>query len=326
MLILSCTEVESLLDLDRLVDAVAAAMVDLSAARASAPSRVAAVVADRHAMLAAMPAFLPSSGALATKLVSLFPENTDRPTHQAIICCFDPANGAPLAIMDGTYVTAARTAAGSALATRLLAREGARVVSVIGTGVQAHSHARALARLPGVLDVQIAGRDHGRAKALVGDLVEAGIAATALPSVEDAVRTADVVCAATHAAEPVVRRGLLRPGMHVNSVGYNTAGQGEVDVETIRDALVVVESRSAALAAPPAGALELGRAIQSGAIDADHIHAEIGEIVAGDRPGRTDDRQVTLYKSVGVAVQDAAAAGLILEAARARGAGTELEL
>jgi alanine dehydrogenase len=134
------------------------------------------------------------------------------------------------------------------------------------------------------------------------------------------------VCAATHAAEPVVRRELLRPGTHVNSVGYNTAGEGEVDVQTIRDALVVVESRSAALAAPPAGAVELGRAIQGGTIDADHIHAEIGEIVAGDRPGRTDDRQLTLYKSVGVAVQDAAAAGLILEAARARGAGTELEL
>jgi ornithine cyclodeaminase/alanine dehydrogenase-like protein (mu-crystallin family) len=326
MLILSRAEVESLLDLDRLVDAVAAAMVDVSQGRASMPSRVAAVVADRHAMVVAMPAFLPSSGALTTKLVTVFPENTDRPTHQAIICCFDPANGAPLAIMDGTHVTAARTAAGSVLATRLLARDGASVVSVIGTGVQAHSHARAVARLPGIGQVQVAGRDHGRAKALVDELFESGSAAIAVPSVEDAVRSADVVCAATHAAEPVVRREWLRPGTHVNSVGYNTAGEGEVDVETIRDALVVVESRSAALAAPPAGAVELGRAIERGAIGAGHIHAEIGEIIAGDRAGRTDDGQLTLYKSVGVAAQDAAAAALVWEAARSRGVGTEIEV
>jgi alanine dehydrogenase len=325
MLILSRAEVESLLDLDRLVDVVAAAMVDLSRGRASTAPRVAASVADRHAMLAAMPAFLPASGALTTKLVSVFPDNTDRPTHQAIICCFDPANGAPLAVMDGTYVTAARTAAGSMLATRLLAREGARVVSVIGTGVQAHSHARAAARLPGVRVIQIAGRDHTRARALVGDLLEEGTTATALASIEDAVRSADVVCAATHADEPVVRRDWLRPGTHVNSVGYNTAGEGEVDIQTMRDALVVVESRSAALAAPPAGAVELARAIEAGAIDADHMH-EIGEIAAGDRAGRIDAGQLTLYKSVGVAVQDAAAAGLILEAARARGVGTEVDV
>jgi ornithine cyclodeaminase/alanine dehydrogenase-like protein (mu-crystallin family) len=326
MLILSRTEVEALLDLDRLVDALAAAMVDLSGGRASAPPRVAATVTDRSAMLAAMPAFLRSPGALTTKLVSLFPENTDRPTHQAIICCFDPADGTPLAIMDGTYVTAARTAAGSALATRLLAREASRVVSVIGTGVQARSHARAAARLPGVQLVQVAGRDHGKAVALVDDLLESGTAAAALPSIEAAVRSADIVCATTHAAEPVVRREWLGPGTHVNSVGYNAAGIGEVDVETIRDAVVVVESRSVALADPPAGAIELGRAIETGAIDADHIRAEIGEIAAGDREGRTDDRQLTLYKSVGVAVQDAAAAALVWDAARARGVGTSIDI
>jgi ornithine cyclodeaminase len=134
------------------------------------------------------------------------------------------------------------------------------------------------------------------------------------------------VCATTHAAEPVVRREWLGPGTHVNSVGYNAAGIGEVDVETIRDAVVVVESRSVALADPPAGAIELGRAIETGAIDADHIRAEIGEIAAGDREGRTDDRQLTLYKSVGVAVQDAAAAALVWDAARARGVGTSIDI
>ncbi len=174
--------------------------------------------------------------------------------------------------------------------------------------------------------IQVAGRDHSKAMALVDELRGSGTAATALASVEDAVRSADIVCAATHAAQPVVRREWLGPGTHVNSVGYNTAGDGEIDVQTIRDALVVVESRSVALAAPPAGAVELRRAMETGVISADDIDAEIGELVTGDRAGRTDDSQLTLYKSVGVAVQDATAAALILHAARARSIGTTIEM
>ena len=145
--------------------------------------------------------------------------------------------------------------------------------------------------------------------ALTRELVDAGIAAEAVDSIEVAVRTADVVCAPTHADQPVVRRTWLRPGTHVNSVGYNSAGAGEVDTETVRDAVLVVESRDAVLAPPPAGAVELRRAIETGAVNADHIHAELGELIAGDRrKGRTHDGQLTLDKSVGVAVQDAAAA------------------
>jgi ornithine cyclodeaminase len=326
VLVLSRGDVEAVLDLDCLIDAVAAAMVDLSRGRVSMPSRVAALVAGRHAMLAAMPVFLPSMGSLTTKLVSLFPENTGRPTHQAIICCFDAETGTPAALMDGTYVTAARTAAGSALATRLLARAGSSVVSVIGTGVQALAHARALSRLPGIEVFHIAGRDHGKVVALTGELADVGIRAEAAASIEDAVRCADVVCAATHADEPVVRREWLRPGTHINSVGYSSGGAGEVDSDTVRDALVVVESRTAALAAPPSGAVELRRAIEAGVIGASHIHAEIGELVVGDRAGRTDPAQLTLYKSVGVAVQDAAAAALVLQAARDRGTGVHIQI
>lgn len=325
MLVLSRSEVESLLDLDALVDAVAQAMVDLSERRASMPPRVAAEVTGRG-LLAAMPAFLPSTGALTTKLVSLFPANRDRPTHQAIICVFDPGTGTPLAVMDGTHVTATRTAAGSALATTLLARRDARVLTVIGSGVQAASHARAVGRLPGIDTVQVAGRDHAAVAALVAELVQLDVPATAVASVEEAVRSADVVCATTHAERPVVRRAWLRPGTHVNSVGYNTAGEGEVDGETIRDSLLVVESRASALAAPPSGAVELHRALGRGLIEPDHIHAEIGEIVAGRATGRTDDEQLTVYKSVGVAVQDAAAAALVLDAARTRGAGTDVDV
>jgi ornithine cyclodeaminase/alanine dehydrogenase-like protein (mu-crystallin family) len=227
--------------------------------------------------------------------------------------------------MDGEHITATRTAAGSALATRLLARPAASVVSIVGTGVQARSHAYALSRLNGIAVIQVTGRDPSRAAALADELHGAGIAASAAASIEDAVRTADVVCVATHAAEPVIRRGWLNPGTHVNSVGYNASGAGEIDVDTIRDALLVVESRASALAPPPSGPIELHNAISTGAINAEHIHAEIGELVAGDRPGRTDDTQITLYKSVGIAVQDAAAAALVLANARARGIGAEVD-
>jgi alanine dehydrogenase len=326
VLVLSQADVEAVLDLDQLVDAIATAMFDVSTGQASMPPRVAASVAHRHAMLAAMPAFLPSAGTLTAKLVSLFPDNRDRPTHQAVIVCFDAETGTPVALMDGTYITATRTAAGSALATRLLARAGSAVVTVIGTGVQARSHARALSRLAGIDVVQIVGRDVDEVTALTEELADAGIPATAMDSIEEGVRSAHVVCAATHADTPVVRREWLAPGTHVNSVGYNAAGTGEIDTATVRDAVLVVEARSAALAEPPSGAVELRRAIELGVITADHIHAELGELVAGDREGRTDDSQLTLYKSVGVAAQDAAAAGLVLESARRVGAGTDTDV
>jgi alanine dehydrogenase len=325
VLILSARDVEQLLDLDQLVDAVEAAMIDLSDGRASMPPRVAASVAERDGLLLAMSAYLPSAGALTTKLVSLFPRNRDQPTHQALICCFDPDHGTPLAVMDGTYVTAVRTAAGSAMATRLLASR-TQVVAVIGTGVQARAHARAIARLPGVEVLLVAGRDQDEAAALVAELVAAGLTAQEAGSIEAAVRAADVVCACTHADRPVVRRGWLRAGTHVNSVGYNANGDGEVDVETLQDAILVVESRAAALAPPPGGAIELRRAIEQGAIDAADVHAELGELAAGRAAGRGDPDQLTLYKSVGVAVQDAAAAAVVLRLARAQGIGTEVPI
>ncbi|MDT4980490.1 MAG: hypothetical protein QOG07_2369 [Pseudonocardiales bacterium] len=325
MLVLSATEVESLLDLDALVEAIEAAMIDLSSGRASMPARVAALVPDRQALLAAMPAFLPSAGALTTKLVSQFPQNEDRPSHQALICCFDPETGTPVAIMDGTHVTALRTAAGSALASRLLARPGASVVAVLGTGVQARAHARLMVRLAGVRIIRVAGRNPLRVQHIVDELVAAGVPAEAADSIEDAVRSADIVCGATHTDRPVVRYDWLQAGTHVNSVGYNAAGAGEVDVATIANSLVVVESRSSALAAPPSGAIELRRAIDQGALDPDWV-IELGEVAADPSTGRIEDSQLTLYKSVGVAVQDAAAAALVLRAAWERGVGIEISI
>jgi alanine dehydrogenase len=320
MLVLSRADVEGLLDLDQLREAVGRAMADLSAGRVSMPPRIAALVPERDALLAAMPAYLQSSGALATKLVSLFPRNTDRPTHQAVIVVFDADNGSPLALMDGEAITAARTAAGSALATDLLARKDPYRLVVIGTGVQARAHLRAVSRVRQFGSISVAGRDEEKAKALAKEL-----GASAYADIEQAVREADVICACTHSAEPVVRREWLKPGAHVNSVGYNTAGR-EVDGATFRDALVVVESRAATLAPPPAGSNDIAMAIAEGAMTREHVHAELGELVSGAKAGRSDASQVTLYKSVGVAVQDAAAAAMILESARKAGVGRTIDL
>jgi alanine dehydrogenase len=315
VIILSQADVRELLDLDALVDALAAAHRDLSAGDASMPPRIAALVQEREGLLGAMPSYLPSAG-LACKLVSLFPHNRDRETHQAVICVFDPENGTPLALMDGTYITAARTAAGSALATRLLAREDAKSLAIVGTGVQARSHARAITRVRDFTEIRVAGRDAARAEALAAEL---GSTARAVASYEDAVRGADVVAATTHATEPVVRRQWVSPGAHVNSVGLNPAGR-ELDDALVAEALLVVESRDSALAPPPAGAPELA------GLDPASVHAELGELVSGSKPGRTSEDEITLYKSVGVAVQDAAAAALVLAAAKERSVGTELQL
>ena len=279
------------------------------------PPRIAALVEERQGLLGVMPSYLPSAG-LACKLVTLFPQNTDRHTHQAVIAVFDPENGTPLALMDGRYITATRTAAGSALATRLLAREDAEVLALLGTGVQARSHARALPRVRQFSEIRVAGRDRSRAEALAEEI---GPQARAVDTYEEAVRGSDVVAATSHATEPIVRREWLSPGVHVNSVGLNPSGR-EVDEQTVADALLVVESRESALTPPPAGAPELV------GLSAADVHAELGELVAGTKPGRTSRDQITLYKSVGVAVQDVAAAALVLAAAKGRSMGRAIEL
>ena len=286
MLVLNRDEVEELLDLDALPDALARAHAELSAGAVSMPARIAALA--EGGLLGAMPAYLPSAG-LGCKLVTLFPGNVDRPTHQAEIVIFDPENGTPVAVMDGTYITAMRTAAAAALATRLLAREDARVLAILGTGVQSRSAQEMFPRVRDFAEIRVAGRGE----------------------YEDAVRGADVVHAATHSPEPVVRAEWLEPGAHVSSVGYNAPGS-ELDPAIVARADVIcVESRDSAFAPLPAGAPELA-AVEPGRT------VELGEVVSGTRPGRTRDGEITLYKSVGVAVQDLAAAALVLTAAQAR--------
>jgi len=310
VLVLTRSEVEELLDLDELVGALARAHEELSSGTVSMPPRIAAFASD--GLLGAMPAYLPSAG-LGCKLVTLFPHNTDRPTHQAAIVLFDPERGSPVALMDGTYITATRTAAAAALAARLLARPDARVLAILGSGVQARSHALAFARVREWTEIRIASRDRAKAEALAAEL-----GATASASFEDAVRGADVVAATTHSAEPVVAAEWVAPGTHVSSVGYNAPGS-ELDPALVRAATIVVESRESSFAPPPGGAPELAN------VDRTSV-TELGELVSGTRRGRATPVEITLYKSVGVAVQDLAAAALVLAAARERGAGLEIEL
>src|SRR5919205_2386027 len=223
MLVLSRSDVEELLDLDALLDALAAAHAELSAGKASLVPRMGAF-AGEIGILGAMPAYAPSTG-LGCKLVTLFPENRDRPTHQAMIALFEPGTGTPAALMDGTYITAMRTAAAAALAARLLARSDARVLAILGTGVQSRSAQEMFPRARDFAEVRVAGR---------GEF-------------EDAVRGADVVHATTSSPEPVVRFDWLSPGAHVSSVGSTLGGGSELDPAIVEQAdVVVVEQRDSA--------------------------------------------------------------------------------
>jgi ornithine cyclodeaminase len=317
MLLLDAAEVSALLDMDALIAALAPAMVELSAGRVSMPPRTAAIV-QGQGLLGTMPAYLPSSRTLSCKLVTVFPGNAKRDlhTHQAVVMLFDADTGAPKAMLDGASITALRTAAGSALATRLLSREDAATLLIVGTGVQALSHARALARVRKLRELRIAGRDAKKAEQLAQSLSkEFAIGTRGYPIGAEAFSGADIICATTHAEQPVVKGEWLEPGMHVNSVGLNPHGR-ELDAEALRKARLFVESRAAALAPPPSGAGDLVGA---------EVHAEIGEVLAGPQKGRESDQQITLYKSVGVAVQDAVAAQLVYDAALARRVGTEIK-
>ena len=310
MLVLSRAEVRRLLDLDQLLDALERAFVELSAGRASVPPRIAAET--ERGLLAAMPGY--ADGILETKLVSVFAGNHEvgLPSHQATIALFDDATGKPLALMDGTEITAVRTGAASAVATRALARPDARVLAVLGAGVQARSHIDAATRVREFAEVRVASRSAEHARALADE-----IGGTAWASFEEAVAGADVVCACTDAAQPIFAAESLEPGMHVTSVGASRDGP-ELDPAVMRRGLLAVESR-VAFEPYPAGAHELQGLDPNEAV-------ELGEILAGTREGRTSPQQITIYKSMGHAVEDAAAAGLVYRRALEDGVGTEVEL
>jgi thiomorpholine-carboxylate dehydrogenase len=293
--ILSEADVRRLLPMRELVPAMERALEALSSGRVVQPVRTVIPVADHRGFLGVMPAY---AGTLGAKLVTFFPENRDVPTHHATIVLFRPETGEPLVTMDGRLITEMRTGAASAAATRALALEEAPVLAILGSGVQARSHLEAIRLVRDVREVRVWSPTHAREFAR-----EFGVDAAA--SAEEAVRGADVVVVATTSKTPVLRGEWLKPGAHVNSVGASRPDWRELDDAVLSRARIFVESREAA-------SRESGDVIAAGRID-----AEIGEVFAGVRPGRVSPEEITLYKSVGVAVEDLAAAELVYRAALA---------
>jgi alanine dehydrogenase len=310
MLVLTRAQVREILDLDLLLEALERAFVELSGGRASVPPRIAAKT--ERGLLAAMPGY--ADGVLEAKLVSVFPGNHAEglPSHQATIAVFDDENGRPLALLDGTEITAVRTGASSAVSTRALARDDARVLAVLGAGVQSRSHIESAVRVRDFEEIRVASRNAEHAQALADE-----VGGVTFDSFEEAVRGADVISACTDAGEPVLSADWLSPGAHVTSVGASREGP-ELDRATVTVGLLVVESR-VAFEPYPAGAHELQGLDPGSAV-------ELGEVLAGTREGRTSPEQITVYKSMGHAVEDAAAAGLVYRRAREQGIGTEVEL
>ena len=313
LLYLSREDVERLLDVDAMLDALGKALIAFSAGITIVPPRVGIRVPDLGIM-GTMPGFVPGV-ALEVKLVSVFPGNHKHglPSHQGLIALFDESNGAPLAIMDGTYITAIRTGGTAAVATGALARKHAKVLAILGAGVQGASHLETLPRVRDFDEIRIASRDGSKAATLAARHPGARTAG----SFEDAVRGADVVACCTDSHAPVIRLDWLKPGAHVSSVG-GTFGS-EIDPATMSAARVFVEWRGAATNPPPAGAHELQ------GLDAEKL-TEVGEVLAGTRPGRLSEDEITVYKSTGHAVEDAATARLVFDRARSEGAGVTLPL
>lgn len=313
LLYLSRADVERLLDVDALLDALGRALVVFSSGITSVPPRSAARVADRG-LVGVMAGYVPGI-ALEVKLVSVFPANHhhDLPSHQGLITIFDEDTGTPLAVMDGTYITAIRTGGTAAVAARLLARDDASVLAILGAGVQGASHLETFTRVRDFKEVRVASRNPDTARALAARHPRALVAG----SFEAAVRGADVVACCTDAREPILSRAWLKPGVHVSSVG-GTFGP-ELDDPTIAAGRVFVEWRGAATNPPPAGAVELQ------GLDLATI-TEVGEVLAATKPGRLSNDEITIYKSTGHAVEDAAAARLVYDRAKAEGAGVTLPL
>lgn len=283
-------EVRGLLRMEELIPAMAGALRELSAGKVVQPMRVVLPVTEHKGFFAVMPAH--SGGALGAKLVTFYPENKGIHTHHAMILLFRPETGEPLVTMDGRLITEMRTAAVSAVATDSLARADASVLAILGSGVQARSHLEALRIVRKFREVRVWSPRHSKEFCQRHGLSAAG-------SAEEAVRGADVIVVATAATAPVLMGEWLSPGAHVNAVGATRPSWRELDDDLLRKARIYVESREAAMK-------ESGDIIAAG-----QVFAEIGEVIAGSKNGRESDQEITLFKSVGVAVEDIAAADLV---------------
>src|SRR5437763_1788849 len=313
ILLLNETEVKRLLDPDALLDALAEGFRALSGGLVDAPKRNGVSVPNTGFLLA-MPAYQ-QGREITVKLVSVFHDNErlGLPSHQALICLFDPETGTPLSFMDGTSITALRTAGAAALSTRLLARTNTHVLAIVGAGVEGHAHLRMLPHVRPFSEIRIASRHFAHAE----QLAASDSRARAVETAEEAVRGADVVCLCTNAGEPVVSLDWLAPGMHITSVGYTPPG-GELDPRVIAQGRLFVETRLA-FEPTPVGCGELAGLDPS-------VGTELGEVLLGQGRGRQSEEELTVYKAMGHACEDLAAASLVYHRAKQEGVGRTVVL
>ena len=325
MLIISQSEVERLLPVKQCVAIMRDAMLATSRRDVSLPIRQYLAVPGAPGKLAMMPGALGDPACFGIKLVCKYERSHHDVlgSHVGMVLLFDSHRGVPLAMIEGSSLTAIRTSAASALATDVLARKDSTRLAIIGNGEQAARHIHAMRAVRSIVTVSVWGRDSERA----AQFAQRMAAMTHLPvlahrDIEAAVAGADIICTTTAAKAPLLRGALLKPGMHLNLVGSAIATTAEVDDEAVARARYFVDYREAALVA----AGELLAAINNGVISESHIVGEIGEVMAGDVSGRQDARQITIYKSLGVASQDLAAAYAVWHAAQAQGMGVSIDL
>jgi ornithine cyclodeaminase len=319
MLVLTETDVRALLPMQDLIDAMRPALAGFSSGRVQQPLRTVLDV-DGRGFFGVMPAFVPETGALGTKLVTVFGGNAAAglPTHLAAILLFDSDTGELRGVLDGRFITEARTAAVSAVSVDLLSRPEAATLAIIGSGVQAESHLEAISLVRPLSDVRVwsptaAHRErfaHGAAQTTRVPVRAVGDARTA-------VADADLIALVSSSREPVIRNEWIPDGAHICAVGACRPDQREMDTALVGRARLFVDSRTGALA--EAGDIVLP--IREGAFDERHIAGELGDVVSGRLPGRTAASQVTVFKSLGMAVEDVAAAHLAYARATERGLG-----
>ena len=317
--LLSENDVRAVLSMDDLIDSMEGALRQYSAGHVVQPLRTVLQVGG-HAFFGVMPATIEHPPIVGTKLVTVYGSNAARglPTHLATIVLMDYDTGELLAILDGRYITEARTAAASAVSVRHLARPSAKTLAVIGAGVQARSHIEALTRVRPIEEIRIWSRTDERVRSLIDELgthVRARMRPCA--SVSEAVHGAEVIALVSAAREPILRHEWVPAGAHICAVGACRPDQREMETAVVKNARVFVDSRIGALA--EAGDIVIP--IREGAFDASHLTGELGELADGRVPGRRDAAEITIFKSLGMAVEDVAAARLAWERASERGLG-----
>ena len=310
-------DVRALLPMRDLIDVMERTLAAFSAGAVAQPVRSVIEVAE-HAFYGSMPALIRTPGAMGAKLVTVFGSNAAKglPTHLATIVLLDPETGGLLAVMDGRYITEARTAAVSAVSTRYLARPNASTLALIGSGVQAHSHLEALPLVHEFREIRCWSPTRER----LNQFVKHNPSVSAADSVQQAVEGADVVVLITASSTPVIRDEWIKPGAHVIGVGACRPTQREMDPALVARARLIVDSRAAAL--KESGDVLL--AMQEGYFGENHIAAELGQVVAQPAGGRTANDQITVFKSLGLACEDVAAADLVYRRASESGRGAQL--